>query len=71
MSNSLSRAQKQALASALISHAADYLEFWDERITRDEALQDIDINAAAEQLSVWLKHLPGKDWDQRLPLPKP
>ncbi|PRX91951.1 hypothetical protein [Allonocardiopsis opalescens] len=64
----LTREQKAALAQALLAKAGDLIEFWAETIEEEKVLRDVDSDAAAQQLSVWLRRLPGRAWDMRLPL---
>jgi hypothetical protein len=65
----LNREQKAALAGALFSKAGDLVEFWNELAAEDPELDGIDATTAAQQLANWLKYLPTKGWDDRLPRP--
>ena len=65
---SLNRAEKEFLASVLISEAGNIVEFFSER--KDLAsLRNAKVTAeeVAECLAQWCKRLPGTSWDTRLP----
>jgi hypothetical protein len=57
----LSYKQKRELASELIRAAGDLMEK-----LRDQSNPGLDRDAAAKQLALWLKDLPGQEWDERL-----
>jgi hypothetical protein len=65
----LTRKQKQDLAFALMSAAANLVETLGDKNGYNADL-DIDPKAAAQQLANWLKNLPGNSWDTRLPQPE-
>lgn len=58
---------KQALAHELLFRASSLIEFWDE--LRPPELEHIESSEAAEQLTKWLKNLPGDNWVYNLPKP--
>jgi hypothetical protein len=60
----LTNKQRDALAQLLLSRAGDLVESWDET-----TFEGVSQEAAAEQIARWLKGLPGKGWDGRLPHP--
>lgn len=65
----MNRAEKQALATLLIREAGNIVEFWEEKrdsAAGDEILQGVTTKQVARQLAVWLKDLPGTNWDARL-----
>jgi len=65
----LTKAQQLALVDALLDQAGNLVEFLSEMAARgsvDAVLADADPNAVAAQLSVWLRRLPGDNWDSRL-----
>lgn len=62
--------QKRALARILIQQAGNIVEMWEESKGQgydEEVLRDVNSWDAGVQLAVWLKDLPGDDWDTRLP----
>ena len=63
----LTNDQKARLAGWLISTAAEFLS---SGLTDDPDLHDIDREAAAKQLAVWLDRLPGTMWHMGLPNPR-
>lgn len=68
----LTRAQKAALARALLRAAGDAVEFWSDFIDPyddDDAIKGIDAEKAAEQFARWLRPLRRFGWDTRLPEP--
>lgn len=72
MSGGLTREQKRALARTVWSRCGDFAEFWGEMLeggTIPEELHDADPQAVFEQLSRWLRRLPGDTYDLRLPDP--
>jgi len=69
----MTRHQKEALAYALLGQAGDLIEFWHDYLRSGKLpdnLAGVDVEEAAEQLTQWLKRLPGDIWDNRLPLPQ-
>lgn len=67
MTAKLTNAQKRELATCLIVAAGDLLEEPEQPMTLPRGM---DRQAAARQLAVWLKNLPGDRWDNRLPRPE-
>ena len=67
----MTREQKNLLATALISAAADMLEHVEDRHGpgRYAELGSIPMEEMQAQLSKWLGKLPGDGWDCRLPYP--
>lgn len=68
----VTREQRAAVAAALIDAAGNLVEVWEERI-RDGYGTDcegIPGDLAAELIAGWLKDLPSRTWDTRLPRPK-
>jgi hypothetical protein len=65
----LTRAQKRALAAALINEASVLVEFWEEKTEDRPELAGVTRAVAADQLAVWLKDLPGTAWSNFLPSP--
>lgn len=68
----MTREQKQALALAVVSAAADMLEDVENPFAngRYGELQDIPMGEMQAQLALWLEKLPtGGMWDRRLPDP--
>lgn len=63
----MNRDQKRRLALALLNQAGDLVEFFTDKCP--DLADEITSAEAAEQLGRWLKHLPGDDWDTRLPEP--
>lgn len=59
----MNREQKGALAIAAIQRVADLAEF--PELLPDE-LQGIPGEEIREQLSVWMRKMPGRNWDVRL-----
>ncbi len=66
----MNAAEKTALAMLLLRKAGDIAEFWGELVKDEPALAEVSSEDAAEQLTVWLKRLPGDRWDLRLPQPR-
>lgn len=69
----MNRQEKQALAQMLISHVADIVEGWDQRIDDNpnrEILKGINHVEASQTIANWLQYLPGDYWDVRLPQPQ-
>lgn len=58
--------QKQALAVKLITKAGDLVEYWGEGTGE---MEGVSAEQVGQQLSIWLKGLPGNHWDMRLPQP--
>jgi hypothetical protein len=68
----MTREQKNALAMAIVSAAANIFENWDDNVTTgyQQGLAGIDVFEAQNQVSKWLGKLPtGGMWDVRLPDP--
>jgi len=63
----LTNAQKRQLAINLLHKAGDLVEFFDEQCP--DLAAEVSKEDAAAQLTLWLKNLPGADWDMRLPYP--
>lgn len=61
------REVKQAVAWELMVAAGDVVEFWTQRFEDRGKTPPCDAKEAAEMIAGWLKTLPGKDWDNRLP----
>lgn len=67
----MTRDNKQELASILMYAAGNLLEYWGEQDSPTvDIAKKISREEAAEALASWLKHLPGKSWDVRIPEPK-
>lgn len=67
----LTRDEKNALAVRLMHQAGNLIEFFDEMVADEEGtFAQVSAQDAAWQLSRWLRHLPGTDWDTRLPYPE-
>lgn len=65
--------EKRTLALMLLQQAGDLAEFFSEKVevhAPDGGLAQVSAEDAAWQLSRWLRHLPGPDWDTRLPYPE-
>lgn len=65
----LSREQKQVLATAMIDRVSQLAEFWDE-MAQGYHLDDMDQQAAIQQLANWMGKLPGTAWSNALPSPQ-
>lgn len=66
----MTKEQKRALAAVLIREAGNLVEFWEEKQASgygDECLNGLSSNDIGLQLAIWLKDLPGDEWDTRLP----
>lgn len=63
----LTRAEKAAVAAALIHAAGSLIETWEETFTSCGEEPPVDAELAAHQISKWLSRLPGDAWDIRLP----
>lgn len=63
----LTRAEKSAVAAALIHAAGTLVESWDEGFASRGEEPPVDAELAAHQIAKWLSRLPGKAWDTRLP----
>lgn len=63
----LTRAEKGAVAAALIHAAGNLVENWDETFTAVGQEPPVDADLAAHQIALWLSRLPGMAWDTRLP----
>jgi hypothetical protein len=61
----MTRKQKEALAFAVMSQAANLIEFWSEN-SETYGIDDIDPNEARKQIAAWMSRLPGGAWDTRL-----
>lgn len=60
--------QKQELAYKVMSRVADIVEY--PEILEGTELEDVPAEEIEQQLTTWMKQLPGKLWDNRLPQPK-
>jgi hypothetical protein len=67
----LSREDKANLAGLLFAAAGDIIEGWTTAAAADPTSPTAKIGEtdAAEQFAAWLKYLPAKHWDARLPKP--
>jgi hypothetical protein len=62
----MTREQKRKLAQILLARAGDIAEFWGSMEHHGELQGEISAEEVSEQLGIWLRHLPGDDWDLRL-----
>jgi hypothetical protein len=62
----LTRKQQNALAFLVMSKVADLAEY-PEMLHGEYDLRGVDMEVVAQQLSSWMKKLPGTTWDDRLP----
>ena len=69
----LTKKQKAAIVSGMLSALGDYIEFFEER--RDAGggagLEGVDSETVAAYVSQLASRLPGTTWDTRLPMPMP
>ncbi|MBF6085192.1 hypothetical protein IU485_27850 [Nocardia cyriacigeorgica] len=69
----MKRQHREALALAAIHQVANLVEGWPDLLEEgvlDPVLEDLDPAEAAQQLGKWMARLPGRLWDDRLPLPE-
>jgi hypothetical protein len=66
----MTNAQKRALASALVTAAANLFETYDLGDGYNNDIQDLPRDEVGRQLAQWLAKLPGDEWDTRLPQPE-
>ena len=58
---------KHALAYAVIVATADMIDDWTGTVLRHPELARTQPDEAAEVVAHWLRTLPGREWDDRLP----
>jgi len=69
--------QQRAVAALLLHAAADAVEILDEvrSSSRDAydhqrgVIDEVSLEEIRAQFAMWLRGLPGNDWDSRLPMP--
>jgi hypothetical protein len=63
----MERALKGVLAEYVIHLVADMFDDWDAVVEGQPQLAEVSAPEAAEVVGHWMRYLPGRGWDDRLP----